>query len=325
MKRFADPLSSWISRLWRTDAPLTATGLAIAGLLPFFVAGLWLDPRTIGGAPAWLKPAKFAASIAMYTLTMAWMYTWLADWPRVRRAASLVSVGALVIEMAIIALQAARGTTSHFNVQTALDGILFGIMGAAILLQTCTSLAVLVALWKQTFRNAAMGWALRLGLLITILGAFSGGLMTQPTAAQLAEARSTGRMPVAGAHTVGAPDGGPGLPGTGWSRTHGDLRVAHFVGLHAMQVLPILTLLLGTVRRRDVPVRSVLVIASSHAGLFALLLWQALRGDSLVAPDALTVAAVSVWGALTAVGLWWSLGGAVATINPSSMRLRHDA
>ena len=68
--------------------------------------------------------------------------------------------------------------------------------------------------------------------------------MTRPTAAQLDEARATGRMAIAGAHTVGAPDGGPGLPGTGWSVEHGDLRIPHFVGLHAMQILPLLALAL---------------------------------------------------------------------------------
>ena len=39
------------------------------------LVGLWVDPRTITGAPAWLKPAKFAASIAIYSLTLAWLFT----------------------------------------------------------------------------------------------------------------------------------------------------------------------------------------------------------------------------------------------------------
>ena len=81
---------------------------------------------------------------------------------------------------------------------------------------------------------------------------------------------------------MGAPDGGPGLPGTGWSREHGDLRVPHFLGLHAMQVLPLLALALG--RRRwpeTTRVRLTLTAAASYALLFALLLWQALRGQPL--------------------------------------------
>ena len=117
---------------------------------------------------------------------------------------------------------------------------IFGTMGSAIVVQTLVGVAVAVALWRQTFADRALGWALRLGLAISIVGAAIGGLMTRPTDAQLAEARATGRMAVVGAHTVGAPDGGPGVPGTGWSREHGDLRVPHFLGLHAMQALPLL-------------------------------------------------------------------------------------
>ena len=30
------------------------------------VAGIWLDPRAIAKAPAWLKPSKFAVSTAIY-------------------------------------------------------------------------------------------------------------------------------------------------------------------------------------------------------------------------------------------------------------------
>ena len=61
-------------------------------------------------------------------------------------------------------------------------------MGAAIALQTLRSIAVVVALWRQPFADLALGWALRLGITITIIGAFTGGLMTGPTPSQLAPA-----------------------------------------------------------------------------------------------------------------------------------------
>ena len=101
---------------------------------------------------------------------------------------------------------------------------------------------------------------------------------------------------------MGAPDGGPGLPGTGWSTTNGDLRVAHFVGLHAVQAIPIIALLFQGFRpiaRR----RSVIVVGLSYASLFAILLWQALRGQALVAPDGLTTAALASWLAATTVSV----------------------
>ena len=90
---------------------------------------LLVDPREITGAPAWMKPAKFAASIAIYTLTLAWVFTYLREWPRTRRVVSWVTTVTLLLEIVIIDLQAWRGTTSHFNVGTLLDGVLFTIMG----------------------------------------------------------------------------------------------------------------------------------------------------------------------------------------------------
>jgi hypothetical protein len=119
-------------------------------------------------------------------------------------------------------------------------------------------------------------------MTVTILGAFTGGLMTRPTAAQLREARITGQLPITGAHTVGAPDGGPGLPVTGWSTVHGDIRVPHFIGLHAVQALPLFVLV---TRRRPsaTRVRIVLAVAAVYVLTFALLLTQALRGTPLVA------------------------------------------
>jgi hypothetical protein len=301
MTRAVTTVTSFGARLWRVDPLLTATGLVMLPVLAGALIGLVVDPRIITGAPAWLKPAKFAVSIAIYTFTLAWIFSYLPDWPRMRRIVGRVTAVVMVLEIAIISLQAWRGVTSHFNASTPLDMTLFSVMGTAIVAQTLTSIAVAVALWRQPFRDAALGWALRLGLVITIVGASTGGFMTRPTAAQLEQVRATGQMPVAGAHTVGAPDGGPGLPGTGWSREYGDLRVPHFIGLHAVQAL---ALIVFAMRNRPWPqarrARTIVAIAASYAGLYVMLLWQALRGQSLVQPDGTMLAALAAWAALTA-------------------------
>ncbi len=298
-------LSNAVTRLWHTDAPLTGAGLALLAALVVSLIGLWADPRTITGAPAWLKPAKFAISTAIYVLTLAWIFTYLPDWRKVRRVAGWTTAVTLLLEVALIDVQAWRGTTSHFNVGTPFDMAVFAVMGLAIVVQTMVSIAVAVALWRQPFRDRALGWAVRLGLSITIVGATSGGLMTRPTGAQMTEAQASGRVVVMGAHTVGAPDGGPGLPGTGWSLKHGDLRVPHFLGLHAMQALPLFAL---TFRRRQwteaMRVRLTVSVAGSYAFLFVVLLWQALRGVPIVDPDGATIAMFAIWLALTSVAAW---------------------
>jgi hypothetical protein len=269
---------SLITRLWRTAPLLVATGLFLAALTVPFAAGLLLDPRIITGAPAWLKPLKFTVSTAIYAFTLAWVFTYLPDWPRLRRIVGTGTAVAFVLEVAMIGGQAWRGTTSHFNVATPFDAAIFAAMGLIIVTQTLLAAALAVALWRQPFADPALGWALRVGVLVTVLGAFTGGLMTRPTAAQIAAARSTHRLAISGAHTVGAPDGGPGLPLTGWSTRHGDIRVPHFIGLHAWQVLPLFVLLV--LRRGSDRTRTAMAVAASglYAAAFVGLLVQALRG-----------------------------------------------
>lgn len=284
------------------------------GSLVLALAGLWLDPRTITGAPAWLKPAKFSASTAIYAFTLAWVFSYLADWRRTRRIVGWTTVVVFVVEVGIISVQTWRGKTSHFNVGTPLDAALFTTMGLAIFGQTAAGVFVAVALWRQRFEDRAMGWALRLGVTISLIGSASGGLMTVPTATQLAEARETRSSAVLGAHTVGAPDGGPGVPGTGWSVEHGDLRVPHFLGLHALQALPLLVVML----RRRVSDRSVarliMVAAVAYLSLFVLLLWQALRGESFVHPGAATTMALAAWTVITVAA------AAIASLRGSALR-----
>lgn len=292
-----------LRQLWRTSPELVGTALVMTVVLGGALVGLAADPPVITGAPAWLKPAKFAVSIAIYTLTLAWIFTYLPEWPRTRRVIGRLTAVVMVLEMSIIAGQTWRGTTSHFNFSTPLDGALFTIMGAAIMIQTLTSIAVAVALWRTKFQDPALGWALRLGMSITIIGALVGGLMTRPTPEQLAAARAGERMTIIGAHTVGAPDGGPGLPGTGWSTEHGDLRVPHFIGLHAVQALPFFALLLAARGvTRTTRVRLTLVAAASYAALFVVVTMQALRGVPIVPGDAADAAPLALWAAGTALG-----------------------
>ncbi len=83
------------------------------------------------------------------------------------------------------------------------------------------------------------------------------------------------------------------MPFLGWSTIGGDLRIAHFVGLHALQVIPLVGWLLMLVQTNTLRIGHKLALlwtfSISYLGIIALLTWQALRAQSIVAPDALTL------------------------------------
>jgi hypothetical protein len=164
-------------------------------------------------------------------------------------------------------------------------------------------LLLTIVLFRQRYASSAWGWSLRLGMVLALIGTGSGGLMVVPNSRQLAQAHATGRLPIEGAHTVGAPDGGPGLPLTGWSADHGDLRVAHFLGMHGLQMLPLLAWWMERRRFAADQVRLVFVAAASYLALFGLILWQAFRGQSIAQPDSLSLAGFTAWLVLTAVAV----------------------
>lgn len=207
--------------------------------------------------------------------------------------------------MVLILGAAAAGNTSHFNVSTPISTAVWSTMAFFIVLTWLMNLVVIVLLVIQRLPDRAFAWALRLGLIVSSAGMALAFLMTGPTPEQLATAQAGGGMPIVGAHSVGVEDGGPGLPITNWSTVGGDLRVPHFVGLHALQVLPLIGFgvvrlaprWLGSVHR----VGFVWTAGTAYAGLVLLLTWQALRGQSVVAPDAVTLAALLVLVAAAAL------------------------
>src|SRR5688572_4397177 len=118
-------VTTYLRAMWSASPPLTAVGLLLLSLTPVLVLAMVLDARTIMGAPAWLKPAKFAVSTGVFSLTMAAILVWLPTWRRLRAVARWTPAMVFVVEVAIITAQAWRGTTSHFNPATPLDGALF--------------------------------------------------------------------------------------------------------------------------------------------------------------------------------------------------------
>src|SRR5688500_11076058 len=125
-------MNSLIKNMWRASPPLVAVGTLMLVVAAASLVAMLVDPRIITGAPAWLKPFKFAISTAIYSMTVAWIFTWLMEWPRVRRIVGWTTAIVFVLEVAIISAQAWRGTTSHFNISTPLNATLFAVMGSAI-------------------------------------------------------------------------------------------------------------------------------------------------------------------------------------------------
>lgn len=281
-------------RTWHR--PLVVFGGLMVVLIPIALVGLLVDDRTVVNSPIWLKPLKFAVSLALYSFTLAWLLTFLKRFQRVGWWAGTVLAAAGALEMVVIVGQVIRGRRSHFNFETPLDTALFSIMGTTIVVLWVTHAIVAILLWRTKFESDALAWSIRLGLVISFLGLGVGFLMTSPKPGQALDGDTLG------SHTIGAADGGAYMALTGWSTEHGDLRVGHFVGMHALQVLPVVIALLG----RRANAKLAWVISGSFLGVFLLVTWQALRGQSLVQPDSTTLLALAGIIVATALGVVWA-------------------
>ncbi|MCW0216054.1 MAG: hypothetical protein OJJ54_22120 [Pseudonocardia sp.] len=291
--------------------PLMTLAVAMAALTLVGIGGMILDGRVLTGLPIWDKPTKFAISVLIYALTWAWLIALVREHRpgRTARRAHLAGTVAAVllgVELVIIVTQVVRGTTSHFNNTTALNSALWQLMGVSIVAVWIATLYVTAQLFRVRGIDPARARAIRAGAVLAVVGMALGFLMTTPSAAQI-EAGGD----IVGAHTVGLPDGGPGLPLLGWSTLGGDLRIPHFVGMHALQAIPLVLIALELLARRhpvlrgpEVRHRLVGVATAGFAAVLALLTWQALRGQSVMAPDAVTVAAAAVIVAGVGAGAW---------------------
>ena len=171
----------------------------------------------------------------------------------------------MMVEIVCIIMQSARGITSHFNHDTAFDDMVFGIMGMGVVFNTLAMMLFLCIIRRDTPpQRAGYFWGIRLGVAMFLLASLQGALIVGNDA-----------------HTVPGPDGGPGLPFVNWSTDQGDLRVAHFFGMHAMQALPLLGFMLD--RTRVAAARNVVVaVGILWLALTGGLLFMALNGRPLI-------------------------------------------
>jgi hypothetical protein len=254
-----------ISELRHRDPLLFWIGAAMMLALVVCVLLSIGDQRLILGINPWIKPMKFLISTTIFLWTVAWFMPETRPDGRARKIVRWTIGPAMLIEISLILLQSARGTTSHFNIRSPLDGIIFSVMGITIFVNT---LAMMLFLWivrrDTPPHRAGYLWGVRLGVAMFLLASLQGALIVSNNA-----------------HTVGAPDGGPGLPFVNWSTTAGDLRIAHFFGMHAMQALPLLGFFLDKTQRglpTEAPGRR-----WGRNLLFAVsILWLAVMGGLLV-------------------------------------------
>ena len=216
------------------------------------------------GVNVWIKPLKFTISGGIYILTLGYLIT-LYPFSNLKKhiIRNLVS-WTLIVEILIIVVQGERGVQSHYNQSNLLDGILFAMMGLLIAVNVLIMVLFLIETVRLRLNTPrAVQWAIFLGWAVVLYGSWVGGQMISQMA-----------------HNVGVADGGAGLPVLNWSTVAGDLRVAHFFGLHGIQIIPLFAL--GLTRKWKTQPRNqilaVVVFGLIYGGWIAYTFYQAKQG-----------------------------------------------
>ena len=212
----------------------------------------------VHGVNAWLKPFKFAVSIGLFSWTIAWYSHYLLNFN-----VTLFNWTVIILfgfELIYIIFQASKGQLSHFNISTPTYSLLYSLMGLAAVIVTLYTAYIGLLFFTQSFPNlpSYYVWSIRLGILIFVIFSFEGGLMGS-------------RMN----HSFGAINDNSNWWIVGWSKTVGDLRVSHFIGMHALQLLPFLSFYIF----KDT--KATIIISLLYAALATTTLVQALDGKPI--------------------------------------------
>lgn len=214
---------NFIQELKARNETLFYYGLLCLALAIVFLALTKLTSTQVYNINAWYKPFKFAFSTFLFAWAMAWYCYYLPSFNIVFFNWTVIIL--LGFEIVYIAIQASKGQLSHYNLSTPFYATLYSMMAIAATLVTVYTAYVGLLFFTNDFPSLPNYylWAIRLGILIFVVFSFEGFVMGS---------RLT--------HTIGGEDGGIGIPFLNWSTKFGDPRIAHFIGMHALQLLPIL-------------------------------------------------------------------------------------
>lgn len=214
----------FIETLKDRNEPLFYFGLACLCFALYCAAQTRFSDIQVMGVNAWIKPLKFALSTFLFAWAMAWYAHYLEE-PQVVKVYNWAIIITLGFEIVYIAIQASKGQLSHYNLSSPFYAGMFSLMALAASVATLWTAYLGLLFFQKDFPQLPdyYVWSIRIGIVLFVIFSFEGFLMGS-------------RM----SHTLGGPQGGPGLPFLNWSTQFGDARVAHFIGMHALQILPVL-------------------------------------------------------------------------------------
>jgi hypothetical protein len=257
-----------LRELFRRQRVLAAYGLLLLVLTPLMLALQVIDLRTFDGVDVWIKPTKFIFSVAVFALTTAWFFGYVqpdrrGNWP-LRGIVTIILIAGS-FEIIYISWQAGHGLASHFNHSSVFCEIMYGLMGVGAISLVAAGLPLAWEIGRRPLGGLRPDFvaAIVMGLVLCfVLGGGFGIYMAQQPG-----------------HSVG-PVGGHSLI-FGWNRAGGDLRIAHFLGIHSQQAIPLLGFSVAGLSK---PLRWLTLIAGSlaYSAVAIALFVQAIAGHALL-------------------------------------------
>jgi hypothetical protein len=222
---------SFFRELDATDPVLSRLGWALLLAVPVFAALAMSVPAGAAAVNPWIKPIKFSMSFSTFASTVSLLLLALRmpKWQlTLARRAIAISVAFEILSLAAQAWRSAYHLSGH----SLIDSSLAQMTNSMVMVNTGIICWMLALFCANRVRTDKIDWpmvsAIRYSIVIFLAGNAIGGYML-----------------ARGSHTVGVADGGPGLPFVNWSVIGGDLRIAHFIAIHAIQIVPLFAYILA--------------------------------------------------------------------------------